>query len=48
LRTIEVRPTQQIELAGLPSMIVETAIDDGRARQGIRDLVGWVIVNTDV
>jgi hypothetical protein len=43
LRAIEVRPAQQIELAGLALTTVEAAIADGRARQGIRDLAGWVV-----
>jgi hypothetical protein len=43
LRTIEVRPAQQIELAGMALTVVEAAIADGRARQGIRDLAGWVV-----
>jgi hypothetical protein len=43
LRTIDVRPAQQIELANMPCTAVETAIADGRARQGIRDLAGWVV-----
>jgi hypothetical protein len=43
LRTIDVRPAQQIELAGMPITAVETAIADGRSRQGIRDLAGWVV-----
>jgi hypothetical protein len=43
LRTISVRPAQQIELAGMTLSMVEAAIADGRARQGIRDLAGWVV-----
>jgi hypothetical protein len=43
LRTISVRPAQQIELAGMALTVVEAAIADGRARQGIRDLAGWVV-----
>jgi hypothetical protein len=43
LRTIDVRPAQQIELAGMALTVVEAAIADGRARQGIRDLAGWVV-----
>jgi hypothetical protein len=43
LRAIDVRPAQQIELAGLPGTIVEYAIADGRTRQGIRDLASWVV-----
>jgi hypothetical protein len=43
LHTIDVRPAQQIELAGMSLTMVEAAIADGRARQGIRDLAGWVV-----
>lgn len=43
LRTIAVRPTQQRELAGMSLTVVEAAIADGRARDGIRDLAGWVV-----
>jgi hypothetical protein len=43
LPAFDVRPAQQIELAGLPDTVVEHAIADGRARQGIRDLAGWVV-----
>ena len=43
LRAIEVRLAQQIELAGLALTTVEAAIADGRVRQGIRDLAGWVV-----
>jgi hypothetical protein len=43
LRTIFVRPAQQIELAGMPPAAIESAIADGRARQGVRDLAGWVV-----
>jgi hypothetical protein len=37
------RSEKQIELAGMPLTTVEAAIADGRARQGIRDLAGWVV-----
>jgi len=43
LQTINVRPEQQIELAELPTATIEAAIADGRARDGIRDLAGWVV-----
>ena len=43
LGTIDVRPAQQIELANMPPEAVEVAIADGLARQGIRDLAGWVV-----
>lgn len=43
LKTINVLPEQLIELAELPIAIVEAAIADGKARDGIRDLAGWVV-----
>ena len=43
LRAIDVRPAQQIELASIPLTTIEAAIADGQARQGIRDLAGWVV-----
>jgi hypothetical protein len=43
LKTINVRPEQLIELADLPAATVAAAITDGRARDGIRDLAGWVV-----
>jgi hypothetical protein len=43
LQTINVKPEQQIELAEIPIATIEAAIVDGRARDGIRDLAGWVV-----
>ena len=43
LQTIHVHPEQQIELAHLSADTVATAIADGRARPGVRDLAGWVV-----
>jgi hypothetical protein len=43
LMTINVRPEQLIELAEMPIAIVETAITSAKARDGIRDLAGWVV-----
>jgi len=43
LQTINVLPEQLIELAELPTATIEAAIADGRARDGIRDLAGWVV-----
>src|SRR5437868_1682101 len=43
LKTINVLPEQLIELAELPIAVVEAAIADGKARDGIRDLAGWVV-----
>lgn len=43
LRTINVLPEQILELAELPIEVVKTAIADGRAREGVRDLAGWVV-----
>ena len=43
LQAINVKPAQIIELAHMPLVTVETAIADGRARPGIRDLAGWVV-----
>jgi hypothetical protein len=43
LQTINVKPAQIIELAQMETAIVEAAIADGRARDGIRDLAGWVV-----
>jgi hypothetical protein len=43
LQTINVRSEQQIELAELPKATIEAAIADGSARDGIRDLAGWVV-----
>jgi hypothetical protein len=42
LRTIDVRPAQQIELAGMSLRVVEAAIADGRTRQGFATWpAGW-------
>jgi hypothetical protein len=43
LRTINVKPAQVAELAELPLTSVESAIADGQARVGIRDLAAWVV-----
>jgi len=43
LRTINVLPEQLIELAEMPVDIVQAAIEDGKARPGVRDLAGWVV-----
>ena len=40
LRTINVLPEQLIELAEMPVDIVQAAIEDGKARPGVRDLAG--------
>lgn len=43
LRAINVKPAQIAELAQVPLRTIETAIADGRARPGVRDLAGWVV-----
>jgi DnaA N-terminal domain len=43
LQAINVKPAQIVELAYMPLAIVETAIADGHARPGVRDLGGWVV-----
>lgn len=43
LHAINVKPAQIAELAHMPLTTVQTAIADGRARPGIRDLAGWVV-----
>jgi hypothetical protein len=43
LHAINVKPAQIVELAHMPLTTVETAITDGRARPGVRDLAGWVV-----
>src|SRR4029453_11981046 len=43
LQAINVKPAQIAELAHMPLTTVETAIADGRARPGVRDLAGWVV-----
>jgi hypothetical protein len=43
LQAINVKPAQIIELAHMPLATIETAIADGRARPGVRDLAGWVV-----
>jgi len=43
LGTINVLPEQLIELAEMPVDTVKVAIDDGKARSGVRDLAGWVV-----
>jgi hypothetical protein len=43
LSAINVKPAQIAELADMPLATVETAIADGRARPGVRDLAGWVV-----
>lgn len=43
LRTINVLPEIRIELAGIPVETVQAAIEDGKARPGVRNLAGWVV-----
>jgi hypothetical protein len=43
LKTINVLPEQLIELADMPIEAVNAAIADGRAREGVRELAGWVV-----
>lgn len=43
LSTINVLPEIKAELADLPIETVHAAIQDAQAREGIRDLAGWVV-----
>lgn len=43
LGTINVLPETRVELADLPVETVKAAIQDAQAREGIRDLAGWVV-----